>query len=65
MREALPGAIEVMKPSVDAGGGERRLEVGDVGLDRLVAGVGERPRQTGSRMPRAAAVVDTPDSGSA
>ena len=43
MREALPGAIEVMKPSVDPGRGERRLEIGDVGRDRLLAGIGERP----------------------
>ena len=42
MREALPGATAVMKPSVDPGRLHRRLEIGDVGRDRIVAGIGDR-----------------------
>ncbi len=44
MREQLAGATAVMNPSATPEAVERRLEVGDVGRDQVLAGIGERAR---------------------
>ena len=42
MRDALPGATALMKPSVTPVACHRRFKIGDVGLDGVVAGIGNR-----------------------